>query len=125
MTQPLPTHNYEWIKKEELEKIDLLNCDLSGSEGMILECKSITYPKELHELHNEMPMIAEKQTITFKDLSPTAQKIFKEVFPEKNENYKSSKLCTNFLEKKTMLLMHKILNFIYKMELKFLVLAEA
>ena len=83
MTQPLPTHNYEWIDEKELKNIDLLKCDLSGSEGMILECKSITYPKELHELHNEMPMIAEKQTITYNDLSPTAQKIFKEVFPEK------------------------------------------
>ena len=86
--------------RKELKNIDLLKCDLSGSEGMILECKSIIYPKELHELHNEMPMIAEKQTITYNDLSPTAQKIFKEVFPEKKENYKSTKLCTNFLAKK-------------------------
>ena len=100
MTQPLPTHNYKWMSTEELEKIDLLKCNLLGSEGMILKCKSITYPKELHELHNEMPMVAEKTTITFNDLSPTAQKIFQEVFPEKNKNYKSTKLCTNFLEKK-------------------------
>ena len=100
MTQPLPTHNYEWMSEEELKNVDLLKTDLSGSEGMILKCKSVTYPKELHEIHNEMPLVAEKQTIFFKDLSPTAQKIFKEVFPEKKENYKSTKLCTNFLEKK-------------------------
>ena len=100
MTQPLPTNSYEWMTEEELKKIDLLNYDLLGSEGMILKCKSLTYPEELHELHCEMPMVAEKQTITFNELSPTAQNIFQKVFPEKNKNYKSTKLCTNFLEKK-------------------------
>ena len=102
MTEKLPTHNYKWMSEEELKEIDLLNYDLNGLEGMILISESITY----------------KQTITFKDLSQTAQKIFQEVFPEKNKKLQKYRTLYKLFRKKTTLLKQKILSFIYKTEKK-------
>ena len=69
MTEALPTGEYEWMTAEELTNINFENLDLEGENGMVLECEEITYPEELHEKHQEFPLIAAKREIVYNDLS--------------------------------------------------------
>ncbi len=47
MSEPLPTHGFEWMTDEELTNIScFLEVDME-------------YPKELHDLHNDMPFAPE------------------------------------------------------------------
>ena len=57
MTEALPTGEYEWMTTEELDNLDINNFDLEGEVGMVLECEEIVYPEELHEKHQEFPMM--------------------------------------------------------------------
>ena len=49
-------------------------CAEDGKEGMILEV-DLEYPKELHELHNDYPLAAEKIKVTKEMLSPYCENI--------------------------------------------------
>ena len=51
MCKPLPTKDFEWIKKEELKDWKSMPC--------ILEV-SLTYPEKLHDLHNDYPLAPER-----------------------------------------------------------------
>ena len=51
MSKPLPTHEFEWMKVDELETWELRSC--------ILEV-DLEYPKNLHDLHNDYPLAPEQ-----------------------------------------------------------------
>ena len=62
MSQLLPTGRFNWVDPSEFtsDKIDsYANCD---SEGYLLEV-NVRYPKELHDLHNDLPFMCEKMKI--------------------------------------------------------------
>ena len=54
MCKPLPTKDFEWMKKEELKNWKSMPC--------ILEV-SLTYPEKLHDLHNDYPLAPERLTV--------------------------------------------------------------
>ena len=51
MSQPLPTHGFEWMSEEELKNWRSHSC--------ILEV-DLEYPKEIHDLHNDYPLDPER-----------------------------------------------------------------
>ena len=51
MSKPLPTHGFEWMKKEDLKSWKSMPC--------ILEV-DLTYPQKLHDLHNDYPLAPER-----------------------------------------------------------------
>ena len=60
MSQPLPTHGFEWMSEEELKNWRSHSCETS--EACILEV-DLEYPKELHDLHNDYPLAPERLKI--------------------------------------------------------------
>ena len=58
MSQPLPTHGFEWTSEEELKNWKSHPCSL----GCILEV-DLEYPKEIHDLHNDYPLAPERLKI--------------------------------------------------------------
>ena len=61
MVQNLPTHEFKWKDAEDFtpEKIDKLV--KKDKRGYILK-DDVEYPKELHENHNELPFLTERET---------------------------------------------------------------
>jgi len=51
MSKPLPTREFKWMNREELEDWRSFSC--------ILEV-DLEYPKSLHDLHNDYPLAPEK-----------------------------------------------------------------
>ena len=63
MSQKLPVTGFKWIKK--VSKIDegfIKNYDKDGNIGYFLNV-DIEYPKELHDLHSDLPFLPERMKI--------------------------------------------------------------
>ena len=63
LSQPLPTGGFKWIKCDDGDPNKLVekfanNCDY----GYLLEA-DVSYPKELHDLHNDLPFMCTKMKI--------------------------------------------------------------
>ena len=71
MIQYLPTGGFEWLTEEE---VDLSKYNDESEKGLILEV-DLEYPKELHDLHNDYPLAAEKIKVTEDMLSPYSREI--------------------------------------------------
>ena len=80
MSQKLPVDGFKW-KKYILKFYEdfIKNYDEESDEGSILEA-DIEYPKNLHDLHSDLPLLPERMKID-----------------------KCSKLICNLYDKKTML----------------------
>jgi len=57
MSQPLPLNNFEWMTENDLSNWRQFS-DQEG-KGCILEA-DLEYPKELHNLHNDLPLAPER-----------------------------------------------------------------
>jgi len=75
MSQPLPTHGFEWMSDEELENWR----NMPNGKGCILEV-DLEYPKELHDLHNDYPLAPE-------NIVPPGSKVCK-LIPNLGDKYK-------------------------------------
>ena len=65
MSQKLPVNDFKWVKKEELSKFNedfIKNYDENGSIQYFLEV-DIDYPKELFNLHKDLPFIPESKKV--------------------------------------------------------------
>ena len=71
MSQYLPTGGFKWLSEKE---VNLSKFDDESEKGLILEV-DLEYPKELHDLHNDYPLAAEKIKVTENMLSPYCKKI--------------------------------------------------
>ena len=71
MSKFLPTSGFRWI---DLKEFDLNKYTRNSSKGCILEV-DLKYPKELKELHNDYPLVADKTEIKRKVLSDYQLKI--------------------------------------------------
>ena len=63
MSEPLPVDGFDWIK--DLSKIDedfISNYDKDSDKGYILEV-DVKYPKNLHDLHSDLPFLPERMKI--------------------------------------------------------------
>ena len=54
MSQPLPTGGFKWVMPDEIAE--------HSDKGYLLEV-DIKYPKELHDLHNDLLFMCEKMVI--------------------------------------------------------------
>ena len=71
MSQYLPTGGFKWLTEED---VDLSKFDDESEKGLILEV-DLEYPEELHNLHNDYPLAAEKIKVTEDMLSPYCREI--------------------------------------------------
>ena len=71
MIQYLPTGGFEWLTEEE---VDLSKYNDESEKGLVLEV-DLEYPEELHDLHNDYPLAAEKIKVTEDMLSPYCREI--------------------------------------------------
>ena len=62
---------FKWLKN--VDKFDVISISEKSPIGYILEV-NLEYPEELHELHNDYPLAAEKLTITYDMLSDYCKK---------------------------------------------------
>ena len=60
MSQTLPTGGFKWVN--ELTPGEISRLAKHGSKGYLLEV-DVKYPKELHDLHNDLPFMCEKMEI--------------------------------------------------------------
>ena len=66
MGKYLPYSEFEWLKNDD--KLDVNSINKKSDVGCILEV-DLEYPKELHKLHNDYPLAAEKLAVTSDILS--------------------------------------------------------
>ena len=71
MSQYLPTGGFKWLTEEE---VDLSKYNDESEKGLVLEV-DLEYPEELHDLHNDYPLAAEKIKVTEDMLSPYCREI--------------------------------------------------
>ena len=74
MCQYLPTGRFRWMTQKQIDKIDLAKYKEDSDKGIILEV-DLKYPKELHDLHNDYPLAAEKIKVTNDMLSEYCKNI--------------------------------------------------
>ena len=74
MSQYLPTGGFKWMTENNINKIDLNKYKEDSKKGIILEV-DLEYPEELHDLHNDYPLAAEKIKVTKEMLSPYCEEI--------------------------------------------------
>ncbi|XP_068703881.1 uncharacterized protein [Montipora foliosa] len=74
MSQSLPTGGFKWLAKNQINQIDLAKYKENSNKGLILEV-DLEYPKELHDLHNDYPLAAEKVKVNKDMLSNYCQEI--------------------------------------------------
>ena len=74
MSQYLPTGGFKWMTEKQINKIDLAKYNENSEKGLILEV-DLEYPKELHELHNDYPLAAERVCVNKDMLSDYCKKI--------------------------------------------------
>ena len=71
MSQYLPTGGFKWLTGKD---VDLSKYNDESEKGLILEV-DLEYPEELHDLHNDYPLAAEKIKVTEDMLSPYCREI--------------------------------------------------
>ena len=76
MSQYLPTGGFKWLSEKQIDKLDLARYRKDSTKGLILEV-DLTYPKELHHLHNDYPLAPEKVKVTENMLSGYCKNIAK------------------------------------------------
>ena len=74
MSQYLPTSGFKWLTKKQINNINLAKYNEDSNKGSILEV-DLEYPKELHDLHNDYPLAAEKVRVNKDMLSEYCKKI--------------------------------------------------
>ena len=63
MSQKLSANGFKWIKKlSKFDKDFIKNYDYNSNKGYILEV-AVEYPKNLFDLHDDLPFLAERKKI--------------------------------------------------------------
>ena len=76
MSQYLPTDGFRWLTEKQINKINLAQYNEDSNKGLLIEV-DLEYPKELHDLHNDYPLGAEKVKVTDDMLSEYCKNIQK------------------------------------------------
>ena len=74
MSQYLPTGDFKWLTEKQINKINLAQYNEDSNKGLLLEV-DLEYPKELHDLHNDYPLAAERVCVNKDMLSEYCKKI--------------------------------------------------
>jgi len=99
MCQPLPTGGYEWcnptnITLDFIKQYDFETCET----GYILEV-DLTYPKELHDEHNEYPLAPEVMCVKANMLSKYQKELYYTIYDTAPCDSVSPKLIANLYDK--------------------------
>jgi hypothetical protein len=62
MCERLPLNDFRWGTPEECDSFDVMSIPEDGDLGCFVEC-DIKYPNELHDLHNDLPVLAQNVII--------------------------------------------------------------
>ena len=67
MSQPLPTGRFKWVKPNEVAELTKWVSYLTKREnkGYLLEVE-VSYPRELHDSHNDLPFMCKRMKINSK-----------------------------------------------------------
>ena len=74
MSQCLPTGGFKWLTPKQIDKIMSKTLLPDNEKGYIFEV-DLDYPEDLHKLHNDFPLAAEKMKVTSEMLSPYCKNI--------------------------------------------------
>ena len=74
MSQYLPTGGFKWLTEKQINNLNLAKYQEDSNKGLILEV-DLEYPRELHCLHNDYPVAAEKVKVTENMLSEYSKNI--------------------------------------------------
>ena len=74
MSQYLPRSGFKWLTEKQINNINLVKYNKNSGKGSILEV-DLEYPKELHNLHNDYPLAAERVRVNKDMLSKYCKKI--------------------------------------------------
>ena len=69
MRQHLPTGDFKFLSRDEIDRLDIDSVDDEAATGYILEV-DLTYPTRLHDAHNDYPLAPEKLKVSPDMLSP-------------------------------------------------------
>ena len=58
MSQSLPTGNFRWLSTTEVNRFDIFRIENDYKKGYVMEV-DLEYPEELHDLHNDLPLVPE------------------------------------------------------------------
>ena len=78
MSQKLPANEFTWMTSLEVEQFDIMRVPEDSDTGYILDV-DLEYPRELHDLHSDMPLAPENRTISDEELSPYTQQLKEEL----------------------------------------------
>ena len=74
MSQYLPTDDFKWLTEKQINDLNLAKYEEDSNKGLILEV-DFEYPDELHDIHNDYLLAAEKVKVTPNMLSDYCKKI--------------------------------------------------
>ena len=74
MSQYLPTGGFKWLTEKQIDKINLAQYNEDSNKGLLIEV-DLEYPKELHDLHNDYPLAAERVCVNNNMLSKYCKRI--------------------------------------------------
>ena len=72
MSEMLPTGEFKWLNQAEIDGLDIMQVADDAEVGYIIEA-DIEYPRELHDLHSDLPVAPEKKTVQIDEHSPYTQ----------------------------------------------------
>ena len=76
MSQYLPNSGFKWLTEKQINNINLAKYNENSGKGSILKV-DLEYPKELHDLHNDYPLAAERVRVNKDMLSEYCKNIQK------------------------------------------------
>ena len=74
MSQYFPTGGFKWLTEKQINKINLAQYNEDSNKGLLIEV-DLEYPKELHDLHNDYPLAAERVCVNNNMLSKYCKRI--------------------------------------------------
>ena len=74
MSQYLPAGGFRWLTEKQISNLDLATYKEDSKKGLILEV-DLEYPQELHDLHNDYPLAAERVCVNEDMLSEYCKEI--------------------------------------------------
>lgn len=74
LSQCLSAGGFKWLTQKQINMLKIQTLTPASKRGMILEV-DLEYPDNLHDLHNDYPVAAEKMKVTPDMLSPCCKMI--------------------------------------------------
>ena len=108
LCQPLPIGNFKWLTPRELANFNIAEIPENATQGYFLEV-DLKYPRDLHDLHNDLPLAPEKMDVPLHEWSQYTQRVSDRL----HLKHKTSglKLMVNLHDKTRYIIHHETLRF--------------